>query len=329
MGQRTSTGILLLNLGGPERLEDVEPFLYNLFSDRRIIRLGPFFLQKFIARRIARKRAAQSRANYAKIGGGSPILAITNKQAQALTRALADHGDYMSLPCMRYWPPFADESIDRLLAAGVDRLIALPLYPHYSMATSGSSLIDLEKAIHKRTNPPSLTTIRSWPTQPDYIKALCKRITEGMIRLADEKTQLVYSAHSLPQQFIEDGDPYVDELKQTIAAIEAQTGIRGRLCYQSRSGPVRWLEPSTPEMLQTLADQGCKSILMVPISFVSDHVETLYEIDILYRQMAHDLGMRLQSTPGLNDDPLFIQGLAELILQQDENNRHEQGVKGL
>ncbi len=317
--KKATTGILLLNLGGPERLEDVEPFLYNLFSDRRIIRLGPFFLQKFIARRIARKRAPQSRANYAKIGGGSPILAITNKQAQALTRALADHGDYMVLPCMRYWPPFADESIDRLLTAGITRLIALPLYPHYSIATTGSSLIDLEHAVHKKTNAPPLTIIRSWPTQPGYIRALCKRITEGMARSADKQTELVYSAHSLPQQFIDDGDPYVDELRQTITAIETQTGIRGRLCYQSRSGPVKWLEPSTPDILRTLADKGCKSILMVPLSFVSDHVETLYEIDILYKQMANDLGMRLQSTPGLNDDPLFIQGLADLILQQDEN----------
>ncbi len=317
--ERVTTGILLLNLGGPETLEDVEPFLYNLFSDRRIIRLGPFFLQKFIARRIARKRAVQSRANYAKIGGGSPILAITDKQAKALAKTLADRGDYTVLPCMRYWPPFADESIDRLLAAGVTRLIALPLYPHYSIATTGSSLIDLENAISKRTNPPSLTIIKSWPTQPGYIEALCRRISEGMARSADKQTELVYSAHSLPQQFIDDGDPYIDELKQTITAIEAQTGIRGRLCYQSRSGPVKWLEPSTPDMLRTLAGQGCKSILMVPLSFVSDHVETLYEIDILYKQMANDLDMRLQSTPGLNDDPLFLQGLADLIRQQDKN----------
>ncbi len=315
--QTISTGILLLNLGGPETLKDVEPFLYNLFSDRQIIRLGPFFLQKFIARRIASKRAPQSRANYAKIGGGSPILAITKKQAQALTRALADHGDYMVLPCMRYWPPFADECIDRLLAAGVSRLIALPLYPHYSVATTGSSLVDLENVLARITNPPSLAIIRSWPTQPGYIKALCKRITEGMARSA-EQTELVYSAHSLPRQFIDDGDPYVDELKQTITAIEAKTGIQGHLCFQSRSGPVRWLEPSTPDMLRTLAGKGCKSILMVPLSFVSDHVETLYEIDILYRRMARDLGMELRSTPGLNDDPLFIQGLADLILKQEK-----------
>ncbi len=316
--QTTTTGILLLNLGGPETLKDVEPFLYNLFSDRQIIRLGPFFLQKFIARRIARKRAPQSRANYAKIGGGSPILAITKKQAQALTRALADYGDYMVLPCMRYWPPFAGECIDRLLAAGVSRLIALPLYPHYSAATTGSSLVDLEKAIAQKATPPSLTIIKSWPTQPGYIEALCKRITEGMARSADKQTELVYSAHSLPRQFIDNGDPYVDELKQTISAIEAKTGIRGHLCFQSRSGPVRWLEPSTPDMLRLLAGRGVRKILMVPLSFVSDHVETLYEIDILYRRMARDLGMELRSTPGLNDDPLFIQGLADLILEHEK-----------
>ncbi len=318
MNQQTTTGILLLNLGGPETLEDVEPFLYNLFSDRRIIRLGPFFLQKNIARRIARKRAPQSRANYAQIGGGSPILALTIKQAKALTTALADKGSYMVLPCMRYWPPFADECIDKLLAAGVTRLIALPLYPHYSIATTGSSLIDLKNALHKRKNPPPLMTIRSWPTQAGYIEALCKRISRGMVQLADTSTKLVYSAHSLPRKFIKDGDPYVDELKKTIAAVEAQTGIRGHLCFQSRSGPVKWLEPSTPDMLRILAGRNCTSILMVPLSFVSDHVETLYEIDILYQQMARDLGIRLQSTPGLNDDPLFIQGLVDLILQYEK-----------
>ena len=316
--EQTTTGVLLLNLGGPEKAADVEPFLYNLFSDRRIIRLGPFFLQKFIARRIARQRAPISRANYEKIGGGSPILAITIKQAAALEKLLNLSGSkrYKVVPCMRYWPPFAAECIAGLMAAGITRLIALPLYPHYSAATTGSSLIDLDNALKKIKNPPLLTTIRSWPVQPGYITALSRRITNGMARLHNEPVELVYSAHSLPKQYIDDGDPYVDESKQTIATLENQTGIRGHLCYQSRSGPVKWLQPSTPDMLQKLADQGCKSILMVPISFVSDHVETLYEVDILYQGMARDLGMRLESTPGLNDDPLFIEGLKELIVQQ-------------
>ena len=318
MHKQKNTGILLLNLGGPQKPEDVEPFLYNLFSDRQIIRLGPFFLQKYIARRIARRRAPQSRENYAKIGGGSPILAITEKQATSLETALNSAGNYRVLPCMRYWHPFSEESVAELSAIGVTRLIALPLYPHYSIATTGSSISDLQKSLKKIPSPPPLSIIRSWPEQPAYIKAISNRIVQGIADFNQGKVEVVYSAHSLPRQFIEDGDPYVEELHKTIAAIEARTGIQGHLCYQSRSGPVQWLEPSTPDMLNTLAGRGCRSILMVPISFVSDHVETLYEIDILYRQMARDLGIRLRSTPGLNNDPLFIQGLAELILEHEK-----------
>ena len=158
-----------------------------------------------------------------------------------------------------------------------------------------------------------MTVIRSWPTQPSYINCLAARIQKGLARFP-EPAQVVYSAHSLPREFIEQGDPYVDEIQQTISALEKITGHQGRLCYQSRSGPVEWLEPSTPEMLKTLAGQRVKNILMVPISFVSDHIETLYEIDMLYKDQAADLGMTLESTPGLNDDPQFISGLRDLVL---------------
>lgn len=316
MNEQSVTGILFLNLGGPEKQDDVEPFLYNLFSDRSIIRLGPFFMQKFIARKIAQKRAPSSRANYDKIGGGSPILEITNKQARALETTLNTEGRFLVRPCMRYWRPFASEALAEMIQAGADRLIALPLYPHYSIATTGSSLANLETALKKTKSSMTLHVIQSWPSQPEYIECLCKRIREGIARFAGEEVELVYSAHSLPKKFIDEGDPYVREIQQTIAAIEQRTGIKGKLCYQSRSGPVEWLAPSTPDMLKTLADKGCRNILMVPISFVSDHIETLYEIDMLYRDMARDLGMRLESTPGLNDDPLFIEGLKKLVLQQ-------------
>jgi len=318
MNEQSTTGVLLLNLGGPEKPDDVEPFLYNLFSDRLIIRLGPFFLQKFIARRIARRRAPASRANYEKIGGGSPILSITEKQATALEQALntEQDGRFLVRPCMRYWHPFAGEVLAEMAAAGVDRFVALPLYPHYSIATSGSSIADLHQVLQKGKFAPPLKEIRSWPLQPDYITCLTRRIEAGLARFNGEEVQLVYSAHSLPRKFIEEGDPYVKEILQSIRAVEKKIGVQGKLCYQSRSGPVDWLEPSTPDMLNELAAGGCRNILMVPISFVSDHVETLYEIDMLYRDMAKDLGMRLESTPGLNDDPLFIEGLKKLVRQE-------------
>ncbi len=317
MNEQSTTGVLLLNLGGPEKPDDVEPFLYNLFSDRLIIRLGPFFLQKFIARRIARRRAPTSRANYEKIGGGSPILKITKNQAAALEQVLNDDQDgrFIVRPCMRYWHPFAGEVLAEMEAAGVDRLLALPLYPHYSIATTGSSITDLHQVLRKGKFSPPVQEIRSWPLLPDYITCLTRRIETGLARFNGEDVQLVYSAHSLPKKFIDEGDPYVKEILQTIGAVEEITGVKGKLCYQSRSGPVEWLKPSTPDMLKTLAEEGCRNILMVPISFVSDHIETLYEIDMLYRDMAKDLGMRLESTPGLNDDPLFIEGLKKLVRQ--------------
>ena len=309
-----TTAVLLLNLGGPECPRDVEPFLYNLFSDRQIIRLGPPFLQKFIARRIARKRAPKSRANYAKIGGGSPILAITGRQARALEKSLARDGVYMVRPCMRYWSPFASEVLAELRKTPVTHIIALPLYPQYSRATTGSSLADLERELQKISRPPRLKTIRSWPDQPHYIDCLAKHINGLIEEMGKQGTAVVYSAHSLPREFIEQGDPYVEELHRTIEAIEHKTSIRGHLAYQSRSGPVRWLEPSTPDMLTRLAGQGMRKILMVPISFVSDHIETLYEIDMLYRDQARQLGMELRRVPGLNDDPRFIEGLRQLVL---------------
>ncbi|CAK8713874.1 ferrochelatase [Candidatus Electrothrix aarhusensis] len=320
-------GVLLLNMGGPEKQEDVRPFLYNLFSDRQIIRLGPALLQKPIAAMIARRRAPVSMENYQKIGGGSPLTRITAEQAQALEKileqSLAGEGSCIVRSCMRYWTPFADTVLQEMIDAGVTELIALPLYPHYCRATTGSSFSDLRQQNAKLGLNLPIREIRSWPAEPEYINALVARIREGLALFTDneqEAVQLVYSAHSLPKKFIDQGDPYVEEIKHTIAAIEKQLGKKqigrqGTLCFQSRSGPVEWLEPSTPDMLKQLAGQGCKNILMVPIAFTSDHIETIYEIDMLYKGQAAELGMRLESTRGLNDDPQFIKALRTLILR--------------
>lgn len=309
-------GIILLNMGGPDSLDNVRPFLFNLFSDREIIRLGPAFLQKFLAWIISRRRAPKSRAIYSKIGGCSPLKEISFCQAKALQAALEKDGDYIVTVAMRYWPPYADAAVQGLLTAEVDHITALTLYPHYSKATTGSSLSHLQQKLLQVAPNLPLTIISSWPTQNYYIAALAENIVKGLQTFDTQPVQIVYSAHSLPVSFIEEGDPYVEHIKQTITAIEKITGQSGRLCYQSRSGPVEWLSPSTPEMLETLAAEGCKNILMVPISFVSDHVETLYEINILYREQAAALGICLQPCPSLNTNPLFIQCLRELVLQE-------------
>ncbi len=308
------TGIILLNMGGPEKLEDVRPFLYNLFSDREIIRLGPFFMQKPLAWYIAKKRAPTSMKTYEKIGGGSPLTRITMEQGQALEKALQEHGSYTVVSAMRYWHPDSGTALQKLADQGITTIIALALYPHYSCATTGSSIQELKLAISRSDTPFKLTVIKSWPTQPDYIQTLAKNIQETAALFSPDPPQVVYSAHSLPVSFIEEGDPYVDHIKASIKAIEVITGLPGKLCFQSRSGPVEWLSPSTPDMLQHLADEGCKNILMVPISFVSDHVETLYEINMLYRDQAQELGMRLEASQSLNCDPDFIEGLKNLVL---------------
>ena len=313
-----TTAVVLLNLGGPERLEDVEPFLFNLFSDRMIIRLGPAFMQKTIARFISRRRAPKSAQAYAKIGGGSPLGRITDEQAQALEKELAPFGSFKVVVAMRYWFPRAKETLASLHNQGIQHIIALPLYPHYSIATTGSSVADLVEAGQSFSPSFAIETVESWQAQPQYIKALAATIKNGAELFGAEKVQVVYSAHSLPVRFIKEGDPYVEHLKQTIEAVEALTSAKGRLCFQSRSGPVEWLSPSPPQMLEELAKEGCRNVLMVPISFVSDHVETLYEIDMLYREMARDLGIRLERSPALNLEPEFIKALQELVLEKAE-----------
>lgn len=312
--EQEKIGVVLLNLGGPEKLEDVEPFLVNLFSDRKIIRLGPWFMQKFIARRIARKRAPISMESYKLIGGGSPLAKTTIGQGVALAGMLSGYGAFKVGMAMRYWPPYGDEILHDFAEAGIKRVVGLTLYPHYSIATTGSSLDDLREAAARSSSDFEIAEIDSWPDQPDYIAALVANIKDGLRQFGTEPVQLVYSAHSLPVKFIEDGDPYLDHMARTIKAIEAETGIKGRLCFQSRSGPVEWLAPSTPDMMQKLATEGCKNLLMVPISFVSDHVETLYEIDIQYRELATELGMRLERVASLNLQEGFIRGLRELVL---------------
>lgn len=305
-------------MGGPSCLEDVRPFLYNLFSDREIIRLGPAFLQKPIAWMIARKRAPKSRKNYAMIGGGSPLAEITAAQARELARALEPFGAFHVEYAMRYWPPSAVTAIEALLEKGVNRFIGLTLYPHYSRATTGSSVRDLQKHLSQKAPDLNAEMILSWPTQPAYIQAISQNIAAGLASFDPAPAEIVYSAHSLPVSFIEEGDPYVQHIKQTIAAVEARTGKRGHLCYQSRSGPVEWLTPSTPTMLENLSQQGCKNVLMVPISFVSDHIETLYEINIQYRDLAESLGMKLRACDSLNTNEIFIRGLRDLVLEKTE-----------
>jgi len=299
-------------MGGPERQQDVTPFLTNLFSDRDIVRLGPPWLQKPLAHLIAHRRARHSRKMYEKIGGGSPLRAISEAQAMALEKALASAGDYRVRTAMRYWHARAAEVLTELKSFNPARLIALPLYPHYSRTTTGSSLADLKRAKEKILPDTPMTVIEAWPDHPAYIAALAHSLEKGLRQC--ENPRLLYSAHSLPQAVIDGGDLYLTHLRRTIAALEKATGIEGKLCFQSRGGPVRWLQPETGDVIDQCADAGEKEVLVMPISFVSDHIETLYEIGILFHQRAAAHGMRLIATTSLNTREDFIACLRDLTL---------------
>jgi ferrochelatase len=308
------TAVLLLQMGGPDSLEAVEPFLYNLFSDRDIIKIGPAFLQPFIARRIVKRRAPKSAANYRDIGGKSPLLELTEQQATELEKLLGDR--YRCFVAMRYWKPFTDEALAAIRQEGIQRIIALSLYPHYSRATSGSSFNELERCLSGWKPRPEISYVRQFFDHPQYIQALAEKIEQGLSGFSDRsRVQLFFSAHSLPQSFITDGDPYLLHIQATVRLVmERFAGVAHHLAFQSRAGPVKWLEPSTGDKLKELAAQGHKEVLMVPLSFVSDHIETLHEIDIEYREEAHKLGItdfrRMQS---LNSSPAFIACLADLV----------------
>ena len=320
MNKRAPEAVVLLNMGGPDSLEAVRPFLMNLFSDRQIIRLGPRFMQRFIAWMIVRRRAPKSMENYRRIGGSSPLNEITRAQAEALCSLLekeAGSGRFVCRVGMRYWHPRTPDVLKELKEQGIKQVVGLSLYPHYCHATGGSSIWDFEQAARRLEM--SSRVIDRYPDHPGYIEALLQCLKRGVEAIGrDQEFTLVYSAHSLPVEMIEQGDPYLDQLKQTISALEARSGIKGRLCFQSRSGPVKWLEPATDHMLNSLADQGVKNILCMPISFVSDHIETLYEIDMLYGDMMKKRGVRLVRTPSINDAPPFIGALADMVLRAGE-----------
>jgi len=311
-------GVLLLNLGGPDTQEAVKPFLYNLFSDREIIKLGPWAaMQKPIAWLISTLRAPKTRSMYEQIGGGSPILPITCAQADALEKALSSSGEYKVYVGMKYWHPFIEDAVKQASAEGVTEMIALSLYPQYSAATTGSSESALKDVM--RDYPIKYYCVPAWYDHPMYIDALADTISKATEKVPG--AEVLFSAHSLPAKLIADGDPYAEQIIATINAVGQKLGIRWHLSYQSKSGPVRWLEPSTDDTLHRLAAEGVKDVIVVPVSFVSDHIETLYEIDILYKGMAEGLGLRLHRAESLNTHPLFISALKDLVLKGAEKLR--------
>jgi ferrochelatase len=332
-------GVLLLNLGGPDSLHAVRPFLYNLFSDREIIKLGPPFMQKPLAFLISSLRSSKTRRMYSLIGGKSPILDITKAQAEALEKSLnqsaehrAQNTDSSYSPLfkvyigMRYWHPFIEDTVQQIVKDGIRRIIVLSLYPHYSKTTTGSSISEFRKSAEGKGL--AVQYIEQWYDLPLYIDALCELISRGIGDIKNEGFVLLYSAHSLPKSFIDEGDPYLEHIKGTINAVNRRLmkepynikASRWELSFQSKSGPVEWLEPSTEETIIKLSNEGCKNIFIVPISFVSDHIETLYEIDILFKELAEKHNINLKRCAALNASPKFIEAMKEMVMQKVRGN---------
>jgi ferrochelatase len=317
------TGVLLLNLGGPDQLEDVRPFLFNLFSDPEIIRLPFPWLQKPLAWFIATSRAKKSQENYRQIGGGSPLRRITEAQAQAIQDSLRQKGHDASVYIgMRYWHPFTEEAIARIKRDGVEKLVILPLYPQFSISTSGSSFRLLEKLWQEDPglNQIEYTTVASWYSRPGYLQAMAQLIAQELDKFPNpDQVHIFFSAHGVPVSYVEEaGDPYQKEIEECTALI-MQTLNRPNahtLAYQSRVGPVEWLKPYTEDAIKELGAQQVQDLVVVPISFVSEHIETLQEIDIEYRELAEESGIHhFQRVPALDTHPGFIEDLANLVVE--------------
>ena len=316
-------GVLLLNLGGPDKLEDVRPFLYNLFSDPELIRLPSPLLQAPLAWLISTLRFKKSQGNYKKIGGYSPLRQITEAQAEALRSQLQLNGHAVNVYIgMRYWHPFSEEAIAQIKKDKIEELVILPLYPQFSISTTGSSfrLLDRIWQIDPELQKIKYTVVRSWYDNSGYLQSMANLIAAKLDRVNNpSEAYIFFSAHGVPVSYIEEaGDPYQKEI-ETCAALIMQKLNRSnpyKLAYQSRVGPVEWLQPYTEAAIAELAEQGVKELVVVPISFVSEHIETLEEIDMEYREIAEQAGIEtFARVPAPDTDPAFIQALADIVLK--------------
>jgi len=314
-------GVVLFQLGGPETLEAIEPFLYNLFCDPDIIdfpfaRLG----RKPLARLISATRARKVQHHYQTIGGGSPIRRHTEQQARALEAALRTQGmDARCFVAMRYWHPFTAEAIADLRAAQCDEVMLLPMYPQYSSTTTRSSLNEWNRRY--RDGVP-VHCIENFYRNPLYLDSVIEKIEAALRRFPQpERATILFSAHGVPQAVIDRGDPYQRQIEETVFLLMKGGGWSNphRLCYQSKVGASRWLQPSLRHTLAQLADEQVsgervKEVCVVPVAFVSDHVETLGEIDHEAREQAQHLGFtQFEMSEGLNDSPKFIAALAQIV----------------
>jgi ferrochelatase len=318
------TAVVLFNLGGPDRLEAVRPFLFNLFNDPSIIEL-PAALRWPLAKFISTRRAPLAREIYAHLGGGSPLLANTQAQADALSAALhRKGGNARAFIAMRYWHPFAHETAQAVKDYAPERIVLLPLYPQYSASTTGSSLADWRAAARKAGLSCPSHAVCCYPANPGFIAAVAEKVRVALGELAQvgaPAPRVLFSAHGLPKRMVDAGDPYQWQVERSVAAIVAALGVSGldisgldwTICYQSRVGPLEWLGPSTDAEIERCGKVK-RPAVVVPVAFVSEHSETLVELDIEYKKLADRSGVpRYLRVATVGTDSAFIDGLAALV----------------
>jgi protoporphyrin/coproporphyrin ferrochelatase len=325
MAGKKRVGIVLFQLGGPDSLQAVEPFLLNLFRDPDIIPMGPLaFLRNPLAKLISSRRSIPVAGKYAEIGRRSPIGLLTERQRIRLVAAVSPYIDPVAVTAMRYWHPMTAEAVERLRkAAPLDEIVLLPLYPHFSYATTLSSLKEWRRIYGQSNGGPRVSTVGQFYDHPQYLQAVVQRIGSILRQFPDSsRIHLVFSAHGLPMSLVEKGDPYPKQIEETVRLV-CEAGARQHtgwprthlLCYQSRVGPAKWLQPPLTGTIERLGHEGVKEMLVVPISFVTEHIETLHEINIEARDEAKKAGIqRFRMMPAVGDSPLFIGALKDLVL---------------
>lgn len=317
-------GVVLLQLGGPDTLASVEPFLYNLFSDPDIIDLPLAFLfRNRLARMISGRRAPHVQEFYKKIGRRSPILKLTLRQASALECELGKSINSRVFVAMRYWHPLTDVAVEQIRFEGIRKVVLLPLYPQYSKTTTGSSVNEWNRVAAKGgVRNLDVAVVEEYCEHPLYIAALVRNIRIALARVPARdrgKVHLVFSAHGTPMKLVKAGDPYQQQIIRTYNAVlrEGRFGLAHHLCYQSKVGPQKWLEPSLVQTVTALASDGVSHVIVIPIAFVSDHSETLWEINMQMRLEAKRMGIQYYDmSPALNTNPLFVRALADIVLQK-------------
>ena len=328
----SKTAIVLFNLGGPDRLESVRPFLFNLFNDRAIIDL-PGLPRWLLAQAISRRRAPVARRIYQALGGGSPLLANTEAQARALQAALNDLGGHLRVfIAMRYWHPMSDETAAQVAAYGPDRVVLLPLYPQYSTTTTGSSLADWTRAAKAVDLTAPTRGICCYPREPGFVAQIAEGLGQALDQLdAQTPVRVLFSAHGLPKKIVARGDPYqwqVDATAEAVVQALGRPGLDWRVCYQSRVGPLEWIGPATDQEIEGAGKEGL-ALVVVPIAFVSEHSETLVELDQEYGELARRSGVPTYlRVATVNEGARFIEGLAGLVraaLGEDRPLRSQDG----